>query len=58
MNLRYQNKNVAVLGAGLSGTAAALLLVREDANVSVLDSATENKLPNRPSKICAITECV
>ena len=44
MNPRYRNKNIAVLGAGLSGTAAALLLRSHDANVSVLDSATENKL--------------
>ena len=41
---RYENKNVAVLGAGLSGTAAALLLVAEAAKVTVLDSAEENKL--------------
>ncbi|MEY2547058.1 MAG: UDP-N-acetylmuramoylalanine--D-glutamate ligase [Verrucomicrobiota bacterium] len=40
----YQNKNVAVLGAGLSGTAAALLLKSEGANVTVLDSADESKL--------------
>jgi len=42
--LRYSNQNVAVLGAGLSGAAAALLLKVEGANVSVLDSADENKL--------------
>jgi len=50
MNPRYQNKNIAVLGAGLSGTAAALLLRSQDANVSVLDSATENKLPESTIK--------
>ena len=50
MNSRYQNKNTAVLGAGLSGTAAALLLRSHDANVSVLDSATENKLPESTIK--------
>jgi len=33
-----------VLGAGLSGAAAALLLKAEGANVTVLDSADENKL--------------
>jgi UDP-N-acetylmuramoylalanine--D-glutamate ligase len=44
MNGRYQNKNVAVLGAGLSGSAAALLLKANGANVSVLDSAEEAKL--------------
>jgi UDP-N-acetylmuramoylalanine--D-glutamate ligase len=42
--LRYKNQNVAVLGAGLSGTAAALLLKSEGANVTVLDSAEENRL--------------
>jgi UDP-N-acetylmuramoylalanine--D-glutamate ligase len=42
--LRYQNQNVAVLGAGLSGTAAALLLKAEGATVTVLDSADENNL--------------
>jgi UDP-N-acetylmuramoylalanine--D-glutamate ligase len=42
--LRYQNQNVAVLGAGLSGAAAALLLKSEGAAVTVLDSADENKL--------------
>jgi UDP-N-acetylmuramoylalanine--D-glutamate ligase len=42
--LRYKNQNVAVLGAGLSGTAAALLLKAEGAEVTVLDSAEEKKL--------------
>ncbi len=42
--MRYQNKNVAVLGAGLSGAAAALLLKDEGANVTVLDSAQEKEL--------------
>jgi UDP-N-acetylmuramoylalanine--D-glutamate ligase len=42
--LRYSSQNVAVLGAGLSGAAAALLLKSEGANVSVLDSADEKKL--------------
>ena len=42
--MRYSNQNVAVLGAGLSGMAAALLLRDEGANVTVLDSADENKL--------------
>ena len=40
----YQNKKVAVLGAGLSGTAAALLLKEEGADVTVLDSAEEKNL--------------
>jgi UDP-N-acetylmuramoylalanine--D-glutamate ligase len=42
--LRYNNQNVAVLGAGLSGAAAALLLKAEGANVTVLDSADEKNL--------------
>jgi UDP-N-acetylmuramoylalanine--D-glutamate ligase len=42
--LRYSNQNVAVLGAGLSGAAAALLLKSEGAKVAVLDSADEKKL--------------
>ncbi len=41
---RYEKQNVAVLGAGLSGAAAALLLKSEGANVAVLDSADETKL--------------
>jgi UDP-N-acetylmuramoylalanine--D-glutamate ligase len=42
--VKYQGKKVAVLGAGLSGTAAALLLRSEGANVTVLDSAEEKTL--------------
>jgi len=42
--VKYQGKKVAVLGAGLSGTAAALLLRSEGAEVTVLDSADENTL--------------
>ena len=42
--MRYKSQNVAVLGAGLSGAAAALLLKAEGAEVTVLDSADENKL--------------
>lgn len=42
--MRYSNQNVAVLGAGLSGAAAAMLLRSEGANVTVLDSADEKKL--------------
>jgi UDP-N-acetylmuramoylalanine--D-glutamate ligase len=43
-NGRYKNQNVAVLGAGLSGSAAALLLASEDAKVTVLDSAEDKNL--------------
>jgi UDP-N-acetylmuramoylalanine--D-glutamate ligase len=42
--LRYTDQNIAVLGAGLSGTAAALLLQSEGARVTVLDSAEEKNL--------------
>ena len=42
--MKYQGKKVAVLGAGLSGTAAALLLRSEGANVTVLDTADEKTL--------------
>jgi len=42
--LRYKNKSIAVLGAGLSGTAAALLLRSEGARVTVLDNAEEKNL--------------
>jgi UDP-N-acetylmuramoylalanine--D-glutamate ligase len=42
--VKYQGKKVAVLGAGLSGTAAALLLRSEGAEVTVLDSADEKTL--------------
>ena len=42
--MRYTNQNIAVLGAGLSGTAAALLLKSEGAYVTVLDSAEEKDL--------------
>ena len=42
--MKYQGKKAAVLGAGLSGTAAALLLRSEGAEVTVLDSADEKKL--------------
>jgi UDP-N-acetylmuramoylalanine--D-glutamate ligase len=42
--LRYKDQNIAVLGAGLSGTAAALLLKSKGARVTVLDSAEEKNL--------------
>jgi UDP-N-acetylmuramoylalanine--D-glutamate ligase len=42
--VRYRDQNIAVLGAGLSGTAAALLLRSEGARVTVLDSAEEKNL--------------
>jgi UDP-N-acetylmuramoylalanine--D-glutamate ligase len=42
--LLYKDQNIAVLGAGLSGTAAALLLHSEGARVTVLDAAEEKNL--------------
>jgi UDP-N-acetylmuramoylalanine--D-glutamate ligase len=42
--VRYKNQNIAVLGAGLSGSAAALLLRSEGAQVTVLDSAEDKNL--------------
>ena len=42
--MRYKNQNIAVLGAGLSGSAGALLLRSEGAHVTVLDSAEEKNL--------------
>ncbi|HEY0368893.1 MAG TPA: UDP-N-acetylmuramoyl-L-alanine--D-glutamate ligase, partial [Chthoniobacterales bacterium] len=42
--MRYTDRNVAVLGAGLSGTAAAHLLKDEGARVTVLDSAEERTI--------------
>ena len=42
--MRYKGQNIAVLGAGLSGTASALLLQSEGARVTVLDSAEEKNL--------------
>jgi UDP-N-acetylmuramoylalanine--D-glutamate ligase len=42
--VRYKNQKVAVLGAGLSGRAAALLLKAEGAQVTVLDNAEERNL--------------
>ena len=42
--MKYSGKNIAVLGAGLSGTAAALLLRHEGATVTILDSADESRL--------------
>jgi UDP-N-acetylmuramoylalanine--D-glutamate ligase len=40
----YKNQHVAVLGSGLSGSAAALLLASEGAQVTALDSAEEKNL--------------
>ena len=42
--MSYANQKIAVLGAGESGEAAALLLVEEGAAVTIFDTAEENKL--------------
>lgn len=42
--MSYANKKIAVLGAGESGESAALLLVEEGADVTIFDTAEENKL--------------
>ena len=42
--MRYKDHHIAVLGAGLSGAAAALLLRSKGARVTVLDSAEEKNL--------------
>lgn len=47
----YQNKKIAVLGAGESGEAAAILLAGEGAVVTLLDSADEQKLLARIGNI-------
>lgn len=44
MKPNYANQSIAVLGAGESGESAALLLRQENAMVTVLDTAEENKL--------------
>ncbi len=44
MNVPYANQSIAVLGAGESGAAAALLLQEEGAMITILDTAEENKL--------------
>jgi UDP-N-acetylmuramoylalanine--D-glutamate ligase len=44
MSARYSGNKAAVLGAGLSGSSAALLLRDEGADVTVFDSADERRL--------------
>ncbi len=45
--MHYQNHNVAVLGAGESGEAAAILLKEDGATVTVLDSGDEVALQGK-----------
>src|SRR5215210_537073 len=47
----YHGKRIAVLGAGESGEAAAVLLLEEGAMVTLLDSADLKKLRSKIQKI-------
>ncbi|MEI8342091.1 MAG: Mur ligase family protein, partial [Verrucomicrobiota bacterium] len=49
--MKYQGKNIAVLGAGESGAAAAVLLAEEGALVTLLDSADPEKLRAKMEKL-------
>jgi UDP-N-acetylmuramoylalanine--D-glutamate ligase len=58
--MRYTGQNIAVLGLGESGEAAAMLLAREGAAVTVLDSGDPAKLGARVAVlakdgICCVT---
>jgi len=44
LNASYSGKSIAVLGAGASGEAAAVLLAGENAMITVLDTAEMDKL--------------
>ena len=53
--MKYQDKQVAVLGAGESGEAAAILLVCLGAKVTVLDGATVDRIGvARVEKMCGM----
>ena len=54
MNVPYENQSIAVLGAGESGEAAALLLQEEKAMVTILDTAEENKLRKKIDALGAL----
>jgi len=49
--MQYKNKQIAVLGFGSSGEAAALLLAEEGAMITILDSADLKKLRSKIEKI-------
>ena len=51
----YKNKKIAVLGAGESGEAAAILLAEEGAMVNLLDSADEQKLQQKINRLRALS---
>lgn len=52
--MNYEGKQIAVLGAGESGEAAARLLREEGAAVTVLDSADVGKLRSKIEKMTAL----
>jgi UDP-N-acetylmuramoylalanine--D-glutamate ligase len=52
--VNYKGKKIAVLGAGESGEAAAILLVQEEAEVTLLDSAEPGKLRARMEKMAPL----
>ena len=54
--MKYEGKKVAVLGAGLSGTAAALLLRSEGAEVTVWTARLKKCCSNQRSRICVRAE--
>ena len=49
--MQYKNKQIAVLGSGSSGEAAARLLAEEGAMITILDSADLKKLRSKIEKI-------
>ena len=51
--MNYQGKKIAILGAGESGTAAALLLAEKGADVTLLDSADPERLRVKMEKLAA-----
>jgi UDP-N-acetylmuramoylalanine--D-glutamate ligase len=53
LNVHYRNKEIAVLGMGSSGEAAAELLLEEGANVTVIDTGTGVKLEERATALRA-----
>lgn len=49
--MHYEQKQIAVLGLGRSGEAAATLLKEENAMVTVIDNATEESLRHRCDRL-------
>ena len=55
--MKVNGCNVLVLGAGVSGEAAAALLVREGASVVVIDGATPEKSEQKIKKLRSLGAC-